>query len=169
MILQSNYQGLKKSARTFAHQKFFSLEYQNENIIDFFGRFEQLLSTLILTGAKMDEVDKVNHLISLLPTDYQMQSSNWDDTSKDKSIENLIAYLKNIDLRDIANNKSKNSIASFANQRVNHRAKNSQEGRTRNSLENKKVCTYCKKQGHELQKCYKLLNIKKEERRSGSW
>lgn len=47
VVLQSNYQGLDKHARTNAHQKFFSLNPYSygDNLIDYLGRFEQLLST----------------------------------------------------------------------------------------------------------------------------
>lgn len=100
----------------------------------------------------MDEIEKVNHLVSLLPEKYQLHASIWDQTTKNGVVEELIAFLKNIALRDRDNEAKANNVALIASKQ-NHKSSKQDE-----SNKNETRCTYCKKLGHTWQKCYKRIN-----------
>jgi len=184
--LDDVYERRSLASQLAVRKRLLSLKLKSEMaLLTHFIIFDELVSDLLASGAKMDEMDKVSHLLLTLPASYDGVITAIETLSE----ENLtLAFVKNrlldheikiksdnndtskkIMTADVKNNINKNYKNNYKNHNNNYKYKNQKYNTNNNTRKpykgkpkiNNLKCHHCGKQGHIKKDCYgykRLMN-----------
>lgn len=179
--LQTIYEHKSQVSVHLLQQRFFSLEYKEGSVAQFISEIEEIQSTLKGLGEEISEKMVITKILISLPENLKHFVSAWESTPNDKQTMNELMSRLLIEeermnksevitaLTSKSNEVKQKELRCFLCNKLGHFKKQCQKFRARNF--NKKICHYCKKEGHIIQNCWlknKKNQIDKEEMNQGS-
>lgn len=158
--IKENNEGAEIDMRNNALSDFLSIHFhKSESIVQFCGRFEQLLSRLTATGYVVDDKLKLYAFRNSLPDKYKDQIYTFTTANKDGKFQSLLTHLK-VKFHQDQSDKSEDGVALYGNYRQNIRNSNNPRKADNNDAKQKVFCTFCKFEGHTYKTCNKLKQKK---------
>lgn len=172
------YEGSKEDLTGLALSKFMEMKKEgNEKVGDFLGRYEIALNNLKSTEFVVDLTLMIYVLCKSMPSNIKEGIKVWRTIHKDGEIDTLLSYIRANYREDDTTHQANNTAfltytrnkSSWKNKYKNSYTSN--KGNTYGGTNYKKGvnsnvnCTFCKKQGHSWQNCYKLKNKNEEKNR----
>lgn len=158
--IRENYEGAEQDLKNTALSEFLGIRYKKgENIINFCGRYENLLGRLLSTGFIVEESTKIWAFKNSLPKDMKETVSNWELARPSNKVTDLMSIMK---ARYKNQGESDETIALFSGMKIQ---KKTNEKFNKHPESNKVECTYCKKTGHIWKNCYKLKEDNKRKKK----
>lgn len=131
---------------------------KGETIVNFCGRYENLLGRLLSTGYNVEESTKIWAFKNSLPQAMRETVSNWQLARPSNKVTDLMSVMKE---RYCETGESEETIALYSRMRIPRKSDNKSDNKQSNKLE----CTYCKKAGHIWKDCFKLKEDNKRKKK----
>lgn len=168
----TNFEGDILDRRSQKLLTFMNLRYEKgEKFVEYCGRYETALNDLLMSGAHIDEENKLFVFTKTLPKDIKTTARNYRISNRSASIQSLLSHVKTEVLRDKCEEREENLVALMSNLSTQERKPKREEEKTSDNPNlSKETCTFCKKQGHVWQKCRKRLQRRqaREEKKKNS-
>lgn len=166
-----SFEGLEDDLTGIAVTRFMEISKQSdEKLSDFLGRYEIAMSNLAGTKMVVDIALAIYVLCRSLPQNIREGVRIWRTVTKpeDATIGKLISHIRANYREEDAQTDANSAAFLGVYNKKRWRPKNSQrypkksfnQGGTK-SANAEKSCTYCKKEGHDWQSCFKLKNDNK--------
>lgn len=162
------HEGLKDDISGLAISRFMEMTKEtDEQIVDFLGRYEIALNNLKSTGFQITFALMVYVLCKSMPQNIKDGVRVWRTINveeKVESIDKLLSFIRaNYREEETKRDANKAALLGYSKykNRRNKEYKSSKSGIEGNIIKGEKskvTCTYCKKNGHGWQNCYKLKN-----------
>lgn len=160
--IKENHEGAEQDLRNNLLAEFLGFKHKkDESIVQYCGRYEQLLGRLESTGHKIDEGTKLWVFRNTLPRDIKATVNMWTlahsaGNAKPVNISELITQLKiqyHMDRQD----KHEDSVALYSGENRSNPEKSFKKNDSK-PPPIEKTCNYCKGKGHWWKDCVKKRN-----------
>jgi len=154
-------------------KRLLSLKLSSEmSLLSHFTIFDELISELLAAGAKIEEMDKVSHLLITLPSAYDGVITAIETLSEDNL---TLSFVKNrlldqeIKIKNDHNDTSRKALNTIVQNKKYNNKNNSFKNRVakqkktfKGNFKNRVRCHHCDKEGHIKKDCYQYKRILNE-------
>lgn len=162
-ILQANFQRKSVISKLHLKRKLLTLKCgKNEKLEDFFVKFEDVIKEIENVGTKMDESDKVCHLLLTMNEDYDTVITAIDTVDANNlTMEFVKSRLLDAELKIKNRNESQEKVQNETTFKANHKQQNHKY------INQKQKCQICGRNNHKQEDCwYKNKKFNKNKQRN---